>query len=159
MGAGKTTVGAKLATRLDTYQHDLDQVIETRLGETIQNFFAREGEDAFREIENQVMTEELLQAGVLSTGGGVVMRPANRQLLQQTPTPVVYLRTQPAELMRRLHGDEQRPLLKQMDQQGFIDLWQYREPLYQAAADIVIDTDGQSVDQLVTEIMKRLEQK
>lgn len=158
MGAGKTTVGARMAAQLDTYQHDLDQIIEQHLGESIQDFFAREGEAAFRTLEAQVLDRQLAETGILSTGGGVVMTPTSRQLLQRTATPVVYLRTQPEELLRRLQGDSQRPLLKQMDREGFMALWRYREPLYQATADVVIDTDGLTIDQIVTLISKRLEQ-
>lgn len=102
MGAGKTTVGARMAAQLDTYQHDLDQIIEQHLGESIQDFFAREGEAAFRTLEAQVLDRQLAETGILSTGGGVVMTPTSRQLLQRTATPVVYLRTQPEELLRRL---------------------------------------------------------
>ncbi|KRM10215.1 shikimate kinase [Paucilactobacillus suebicus] len=157
MGAGKTTVGAKLAPQLNTYQRDLDEVIERELGESIQEFFAREGEERFRLIETQALKKQLDQVGVLSTGGGVVMRKENRGLLSKSKVPVIYLRTQPEELLDRLQGDEQRPLLQQMDRDGFIRLWEYRDPLYREAADIIVDTDGINADQVATQIIEQLE--
>lgn len=157
MGAGKTTVGAKLVPRINTYQHDLDQVIETQLGQSIQEYFAQHGEVAFRQLETQILTDQLTRCGILSTGGGVVMSEVNRDLLKRTPVPVVYLRTQASELLQRLQGDADRPLLKQLDQEGFLELWQYREPLYQEVADLVVDTDELTADQVATLIMEQLE--
>jgi len=82
-GSGKSTVGRQLARRLGLRFVDSDQVIEQRLGCSIREFFEREGEPAFRDVEQQVM-DELTQAesGVLSTGGGSVLRESNRQCLK-----------------------------------------------------------------------------
>lgn len=159
MGAGKTTVGAQLATKMNTYQRDLDQLIEQRLGETIASYFDRVGEHQFRQFETQILQEYADQSAILSTGGGIVMQTINRQILKQSSAPVVYLRTQPEELLHRLKDDLDRPLLKQMDHAAFIKLWQYREPLYQEVADVTIETDQLTPTQIVSEIINQLEMR
>lgn len=156
MGAGKTTVGTQLAAQLKIPQFDLDQLIEASLGETIATYFSRMGEEKFRQVETTLLKTHLADEGVLSTGGGVVMKEANRQLLKQAKAPVIYLRTQPEELLERLQNDLQRPLLQQMDHDAFIELWQYREKLYQEVADVVIETDGKQPDEIATTILKEI---
>ena len=94
---------------------DSDQAIEARLGCSIREFFEREGEDRFRDIEQEVIAQLCAQApGVLATGGGVVLRLANRDALRAAGT-VVYLQSQPEDLMRRLRHDHKRPLLQVAD--------------------------------------------
>ena len=101
-GSGKSTVGRQLARRLQLPFHDSDHVIEARLGCSIRQFFEREGEDSFRDVESSVI-DELTRAptAVLSTGGGAVLRPANRLHLRGRGQ-VVYLKSSPEELFRRL---------------------------------------------------------
>lgn len=156
MGAGKTTVGQKLADRIMTVQYDLDQLIEQQLGESIATYFERNGEAKFRSFETQVLQSYLTTPGILSTGGGIVMQAANRRMLDQTAAPVIYLRTQPQQLLQRLADDLQRPLLKQLNRQTFIDLWHYREPLYQEVADLVIDTDDLTPAQIADAIVAKI---
>lgn len=157
MGTGKTTVGVELAKRMELTQFDLDDLIEAKLGETIKTFFAREGEAKFREIETEVLDEYLDNEGILSTGGGVVMKDLNRELLKETQTPVVYLRTQPNKIMDRLSGEtDGRPVLKNMTSKRFNDLWQFRAPLYEEVSDIVIDTDQLTPKELSYEIMRMI---
>jgi shikimate kinase len=110
-GSGKSTVGRQLARRLSLPYADADHAIEQRLGCSIRDFFEREGEDAFRDVEEQVL-DELTQRPslVLSTGGGAVLRPANREHLHAR-TQVVYLHATPEDLHRRLRHDQHRPLL------------------------------------------------
>ena len=114
-GSGKSTVGRQLARRLKTGFFDYDQVIERELGCSIRVFFEREGEAAFRDHEEQVI-DTLTSAGtsVLATGGGAVLRPANRAHLHGR-TRVVYLRSTPEEIFRRLRHDRNRPLLQVAD--------------------------------------------
>src|SRR5690349_548465 len=114
-GSGKSTVGRQLSRRLRLPFFDSDQLIEQHLGCTIKDFFAREGEVAFRDIEERVIREAMQGASsVLATGGGAVLREANRTNLRAGGR-VVYLRSSPDELYRRLRHDRVRPLLQVAD--------------------------------------------
>lgn len=156
-GSGKSTVGRQLARRLQLRFSDSDQVIEQRIGCPIREYFEREGETSFRDIEEQVLDELTQQSGVLSTGGGAVLRDANRQRLH-TRGKVVYLKSTPEELMRRLRHDTQRPLLQVGDPlQRLRELYTVRDPLYRETAHFVIDTGRPSVATLVNMIVMQLE--
>ncbi len=157
-GSGKSTVGRQLARRLSLPFFDSDQVIEARLGCSIREYFEREGEERFRDLEEAVL-DELTQgpASVVSTGGGSVLRPANRTHLHGRGT-VVYLRSVPEELFRRLRHDRNRPLLQVEDPlQRLRDLFAVRDPLYRQTAHFVIDTGRPSVATLVNMIVMQLE--
>lgn len=156
MGAGKTTVGQELADRIKTVQYDLDQLIEQQLGESIGTYFERNGEASFRSFETQVLQDYLATPGILSTGGGIVMQAVNRSMLGDPKAIVIYLRTQPQQLLRRLANDMQRPLLKQLTRESFVDLWNYREPLYQEVANIIIDTDNLTPSQIADKIVAKI---
>lgn len=157
-GSGKTTVGKQLARRLKLAFLDSDHVIEERLGCSIREFFEREGEDRFRDVEQEVIDElSRGQACVLSTGGGAVLRPANRQHLHERGR-VVYLRSTPEDVYRRVRHDRNRPLLLVADPlQRLRDLYDARDPLYRETAHYVIDTGRPSVATLVNMIVMQLE--
>ena len=111
-GCGKSTVGRHLARQLHWRHVDSDTEIERQIGSSIRAFFEQHGEAAFRDIEQQVLERLSLERGtVISTGGGAVLREANRQALSAN-AEVVYLRSSPEELFRRLRHDTQRPLLQ-----------------------------------------------
>lgn len=157
-GSGKSTVGRQLARRLAIPFFDSDHVIEQRLGCSIRAFFEREGEERFRDIEQAVL-DELTQgpACVLSTGGGSVLRPVNRQHLRERGR-VVYLRSTPEEVFRRVRHDRNRPLLQVDDPlQRLRDLYAVRDPLYRETAHFVIETGRPSVATLVNMIVMQLE--
>ena len=157
-GSGKSTVGRQLARRLQLPFVDTDPVIERRLGCSIRTYFEREGEESFRDEEEAVL-DELTQShnGVLSTGGGVVLRSGNRERLR-TRTHVVYLHSAPEEVFRRLRHDQNRPLLQVEDPLGRLrDLYAVRDPLYREAAHFVIETGRPSVATLVNMIVMQLE--
>jgi shikimate kinase len=157
-GSGKSTVGRQLARRLGLRFVDSDQVIEQRLGYSIREFFEREGEPAFRDVEQQVM-DELTQSesGVLSTGGGSVLRESNRQCLQQR-TVTFYLHSSPEEVFKRLRHDQNRPLLQVADPLVRLrELYQARDRLYRDSAHYVIETGRPSVASLVNMIIMQLE--
>ncbi|MBK9574923.1 MAG: shikimate kinase [Rhodoferax sp.] len=157
-GSGKTTVGRQLARRLQLPFVDSDQVIEQRLRCSIRDYFEREGEESFRDVE-QAVIDELTQAGpcVLSTGGGAVIRSANRNHMRQRGK-VVYLNSSPDELIRRLRHDTSRPLLQVGDPLARLrELHAARDPLYRAAAHFVIETGRPSVATLVNMIVMQLE--
>ena len=156
-GSGKSTIGRQLARRLQLPFHDSDQLIEQRLGCPIREFFEREGEESFRDIEEQAIDELTRQAGVLSTGGGAVLRPKTREHLRQRGR-VIYLRSTPEELYRRLRHDTQRPLLQVTDPlQRLRDLYAARDPLYREVGHFVVDTGRPSVPALVNKILMQLE--
>lgn len=156
-GSGKSTVGRQLARRLQLSFTDSDQVIEQRIGCPIREFFEREGEERFRDIEERVLDDLTRQPGVLATGGGAVLRASNREHLHARGK-VVYLKSTPEELFRRLRHDSQRPLLQVSDPlQRLRDLYAVRDPLYRETAHFVIDTGRPSVATLVNMIVMQLE--
>jgi shikimate kinase len=159
-GGGKSTVGRQLARRLAWTFIDADTVLEERLGMPIRQFFEQQGEPAFRDIEEQVI-DDLTQPGsepkVLATGGGALLREPNRRHLNERCT-VVYLRSSPDELYRRLRHDTQRPLLQVADPLGKLkELHGQRHPLYEATAHYSVDTGRPSVASLVNMIIMQLE--
>ncbi len=142
MGAGKSTIGKLLARSLKLGFADSDSEIETRTGADIPWIFDVEGEEGFRDREEQVI-EEMTQLDhtVLATGGGVVMREANRKALSERGF-VIYLHATLDEQLRRTRGDRNRPLLNQGDPEEVLRrLIEVREPLYREIADHVIETD------------------
>jgi len=157
-GSGKSTVGRQLARRLKMPFLDSDNVIEQRLGCSIREYFEREGEARFRDLEAEVIDELTQQSpGVLSTGGGVVLREANRFNLRNR-TRVVYLNSTPDELFRRLKHDKSRPLLQVADPLGRLrELHAQRDPLYRETAHLNIDTGRPSVSSLVHMIASQLD--
>jgi len=157
-GCGKSTVGRHLARQLDLPFADSDSEIESRIGMPIRDFFAREGEDRFRDLEQEVI-DELTQrdALVLATGGGAVLRPSNRDALHSR-THVMYLRASPEDLFRRLRHDTQRPLLQVADpQQRLRELFRERDPLYRRTAHFVIEAVRPSVPALMGMVLMQLE--
>jgi len=157
-GGGKSTVGRHLAKRLGRLFLDTDAVIEQRIARSIRSFFEQEGEAAFRDIESQVIAELCVPRGiVLATGGGSTLREANRVELS-THCHVIYLRSTPEELYRRLRHDTQRPLLQVRDPLARLrELHAERDPLYQSVAHYVIDTGRPSVPTLVNTLLAQLE--
>lgn len=157
-GSGKTTVGRQLARRLQLPFVDSDYEIEVRIGCSIREFFEREGEVRFRDIEQEVL-DTLTQGSskVLSTGGGAVLREANRQHLHDRGR-VVYLKSTPEELFRRLRHDTNRPLLQVADPLAKLkSLFAERDPLYKEVAHFVLETGRPSVATLVNMIVMQLE--
>jgi shikimate kinase len=157
-GSGKSTVGRQLARRLAVPFHDSDHEIEQRLGCSIREYFDREGEAAFRDVEQRTLDELSRQdPGVLSTGGGAVLRPANRQRLREAGK-VVYLRSTPEEIYRRIRHDTTRPLLQVDNPLAKLrELYAERDPLYRETAHFVIETGRPSVPTLVNMVLMQLE--
>jgi shikimate kinase len=161
-GSGKSTVGRHVARHLGLPFIDTDQVIEQRIGCSIREYFETQGEPAFRDIEQAVIDEATQLGGhVIATGGGAVLCEANRSVLNSRTT-VVYLRSTPEDLARRLRHDTHRPLLQQ--QGGAADplrrlrtLFQERDPLYRRCAHFIIETGRPSVHALVNMVLMQLE--
>lgn len=157
MGAGKSTIGRLLSSELGLEFYDSDKVIEERCGANIPWIFDMEGEQGFRDREQQVI-EELTQLPniVLATGGGVVIRPENRQHLSDRGL-VVYLRTSVEQQLARTSKDKNRPLLRTENPQAVLQsLFDIRDPLYQDVADIIIETDSSNPKWVVQEIKQLL---
>jgi shikimate kinase len=158
-GCGKSTIGRQLARLRQLPFLDSDHEIERFIGCSIREFFEREGEPAFRDMEQRVIGEILgaSQVRVVATGGGSVLRPANREAMKAHAT-VVYLHTQPEDLARRLSHDTQRPLLQVADpRQRLRDLYAVRDPIYREVADIVVDTAHKTATTLVNLISMQLD--
>ena len=157
-GGGKSTVGRHLARRLNASFSDTDGLIEQRIGCPIRTFFEQEGEERFRDIESSALGDLLAATrGVVATGGGIVLRDVNRQLLRDH-TVCVYLRSTPEELFRRLRHDMKRPLLQVADPLARLrELFVKRDPLYRDAAHFIIETGRPSVPTLVNMILMQLE--
>jgi shikimate kinase len=156
-GAGKSSVGRQLASRLGLPFLDGDREIERLTGQSVARLFASAGEEAFRNTEEQVLATLLRSpAGVLATGGGVVLRPANRVVLKANST-VIYLDANVDELHRRLRGDQHRPLLQVADPLARLrEMHQTRDPLYRETAHIVVHAGGTTVKELVSRIVGEL---
>jgi len=157
-GAGKSAVGKELGRRLQRHFADSDVVIEQRIGCSIREYFEREGEAAFRQLEEQVLAELGEQgAGVVATGGGIVIRSANRACLLRS-FRVVYLHATPEDLYRRLRHDTKRPLLQVADPLARLrELYSARNGLYREVAHAVVETGRASVAAVVTEVQRQLQ--
>jgi len=159
-GSGKSTVGRHLSRRLGLPFVDMDQRLEQQLGCSIRSYFDQHGEAAFREHEAVLLAQLADEPGdmVLSTGGGVVLRPENRATLREGFTHVMYLRASADDIFRRLRHDRTRPLLQVADPlERLRELYRTRDPLYREAAHYVIETGRPSVHTLVNMVMMQLE--
>lgn len=157
MGAGKTSVGRMLARRLDMKFFDADAEIERITGVKIPVIFEIEGESGFRSREEKMIEQLTAMNGiVLATGGGAVISEANRHFLKSRGR-VIYLRAAPEDLWRRTRRDRNRPLLQTADPLGKLrSLHEQRDPLYQEAAHLIVDTGSQSVAHLTSRIQQLL---
>lgn len=156
MGCGKTSVGTKLARVLQYRFLDTDQMLEEEFGCSISEFFAQKGEAAFREKETELLKRLSLDYDgiILSTGGGMPLCPENAELLKKIGV-VVYLKTTKETTLARLKGDTTRPLLTGDNVEERVEnLLNQRVPLYTAAADEIVETDGKSFYELISEIEK-----
>lgn len=158
MGSGKTSVGVRLSYRLRMPVEDTDKMIERREGCSVSDIFEREGEASFREKETALLRELLDRKGgyIFSVGGGTPVRPRNQELLKQLGK-VVYLRVKPETVYQRLKEDSTRPLLQCEDPLRRIrELMVSRKEAYEACADLVLDTDDLSVDEIIETIAEEM---
>jgi shikimate kinase len=158
-GCGKSTAGRQLARQLGWPFADSDAEIEREIGGSIRAYFDRHGEESFRELEQAAIGRLTAPARfVLATGGGAVLREANRLAMKRHGNQVVYLRATPEDLARRLRHDTHRPLLQGGDPlRKLRDLFRQRDPLYREVADFVIDTGRTSVPTLVNLLSMQVE--
>ncbi|KQY51027.1 shikimate kinase [Lysobacter sp. Root494] len=147
MGAGKTSIGQRLAARFGLRLVDADREIERESNATVVELFEREGEAGFRGRESAVLARLLQEDGiVLSTGGGAVLDGDNRALLRERGF-VVHLQASVGQQLARLAHDHTRPLLARPDREQVLrQLAAIRTPLYAQVADLAFDADDLDID-------------
>lgn len=156
MGSGKTTVGFRLSYRLRKPVIDTDKEIEREEQRSIAEIFAREGETYFRDRETMCLQKLLrtVKEQIISVGGGLPLREENRKLLRELGQ-VFYLQASAETIYERVKHDTTRPLLQCDDPQGKIrTMLVERDGYYRDAADVVINVDGKSFEQILDEIEK-----
>jgi shikimate kinase len=156
MASGKSAVAAPLAQRLGITLFNVDDEIVSRSGlPSIPAIFAEKGESHFRELEAEVAAS-LRDAHdvVISTGGGIITRPENMSNLRANGGVVIYLRTSFETVAERAGELASRPLFA--DKANALELYQQRLPIYERYADITVDTDGRSVEQVCSAIISHL---
>lgn len=160
MAAGKTAVARQLAQRLDKKLVELDALIEQRAGKTVARIFAEDGETAFREWEIALVKEVAAARNqVIATGGGIVLNTINVDRLRQGGV-IVYLEASPTAILKRAQASTAvRPLLAGEDKAGIIEkMLRFRQPYYDRAADIRLDTSAIAVNAVAGRIIELLKQ-
>lgn len=160
MGAGKTTIGRKLARKLSMAFHDSDHEIEERTGADIPWIFEIEGEEGFRKRETTIIEElSKLENCVIATGGGAILNEANRNILKQSGM-VFYLNSGADKILKRTQSDKRRPLLQTKDRLARIkEIIAERDPLYREIADEIVQTDKMSISHIVKFIINKISPK
>ena len=150
-GAGKTTVGRLIAQQWSLPFRDTDADVESHAGKSIAEIFFDDGEDAFRALERAAVARALREhTGVLSLGGGAVLDASTRQLLQSEH--VVFLSVGLGEAAKRVGLNRDRPVLALNPRAALRELLEQRLPLYREVADVEVDTDGLTPQQVVTRL-------
>ena len=157
MGAGKSSVGKRLAKQLSRKFYDSDKVLEERTGVAITTIFELEGEQGFRQRETKILQELVnVKNGIIATGGGAVLLSENITLLKQNSI-VIYLKASVNSQIKRTRHDKKRPLLQTDDRHATLQkLANARNPIYNKIADIIIDTDTQSISSSIEQIITHI---
>lgn len=155
-GAGKSTVGRRLARRWGVSFRDSDQMVEAEAGKSVADIFVDEGEASFRARERDVIAQALDDPdGVLALGGGAVLDESTRARLEQAPC--VWLRVGVGEAAKRVGLNTNRPLLLGNVRGTLMALLDERTPLYEHVATWTVDTDGRTVDEVVEDVASQVE--
>ncbi len=159
MGAGKSSVGRCLQQRTGLARLDTDEMVAAQFGIPIAQIFEKHGEEGFRIAETEVLRKLApVRPAVVVTGGGIVVRAENVDLLKQLGT-IVWVTADEATLFERASRRNDRPLLQQENPRAvFLDLLREREPLYRTAADLRVDTSKMTHDEVVEAILSKLEE-
>ena len=149
MGAGKSTIARNLAPDFV----DMDTLIEERLGMPIARFFSEKGEAAFRQIEEEVLADLLKTDQVISTGGGIVISPRNRDLLKEN-SDNIYLKADFETLYQRISADKdnQRPLFLNNSKEDLAAIFDERQAWYEEVASQIVDVSGLSPEEIIEEL-------
>lgn len=160
MGVGKSSVGIRIAERTGRMWYDTDVVITDRHGR-ISDIFEFYGEAHFRALETEIVRELSERDDlVISTGGGLVLKPENSELLKKNGR-IFFMRAGFETLLKRVRADETRPLLKNTGKtaETLGRLLEERTPVYEHVADYIVDTDGRSVEEVADEIISLMERE
>lgn len=149
MGAGKSTI----ARSLNPNYLDVDALIEKRLGMSIEEFFTEKGEEAFRQVESEVLADLLQRDQIVSTGGGVVVSQKNRDLLK-TNSDNIYLKADFETLYQRISADKdnQRPLFLNNSKEELAAIFQERQAWYEEVASRILDVTKLSPEEIIEEL-------
>lgn len=160
MGAGKSVVSKRLGEICQMKVIEMDREIELREGREISEIFSEEGEGYFRDLETQLLIElRETENAVISCGGGAPLRECNVKEMKKNGRVVLLMAT-PETIWKRVRGDRKRPLLEgKRNVESIKALMESRQESYLAAADLVVATDGKSIEEISREIIKRVEEK
>ncbi len=159
MGSGKTTIGSLLAEKLGLAFRDTDHLIEEREEKTVSQIFLDQGEDAFRAIEKRVLRDELLTDGtVLSLGGGAPISIDAQSALRAISSYIIFLDISLSTVVPRIGFNRDRPLLLNNPRGQWQTLMEARRPIYEALADVTINVDDKSEEEIVTIALSSLEE-
>lgn len=160
MGSGKTTISQLYGSLYHQPVFDLDAEIVQAANKSIPEIFAEHGEEYFRNLEHQVLIKTLSKDGILATGGGTPIRKDNADQLLKDPAPVVWLQADAKTTLHRIRqqvGD--RPIGDKLNENGVANLQSQRHAAYQHCADLTIDTDGLTPQQIVDQIHQFLQKQ
>jgi len=156
-GSGKSTVGKALSRELSTNFADTDELIVAREGKSIPQIFNENGEPGFRKIEAEVVISALsADYGVLSLGGGSILLPEVREAISKANTEVIFLRIGLGNVIPRISGKSDRPLVADNPEAQWTKLFQEREPLYKSLATIEVSTDNKKPSEVARELVERM---
>lgn len=157
-GSGKTSVAKKLAKKLDKKFLDMDDLLSQKVNMSLPEFVKKFGWDLFRDKESE-LTNELQDTtnAVISTGGGIILRSQNSKALKKNGK-FIFLKTSVDSMLKRLEGDRSRPALtdKRTLKEELEHVWEERKTLYENAADIIIETDNKTIEEIAEKIISKL---
>ena len=157
MGTGKSSISRRLKKLLNMREVDTDAMIVEREGMSISEIFDQKGEEAFRNMETELLRELKYEKNlIISCGGGMALRDENAAIMKEAGM-VVWLTATPETILKRVEHDDSRPLLRGNKNVEFIsNLLNKRNPKYDAAADLQVVTDNRSIQSISEEIIKHL---
>jgi shikimate kinase len=158
MGSGKSSAGRILERRTGWPRFDTDELVAARFGRAVSEIFAKFGEDTFRDAESEVVGQlSAATPAVIVTGGGVVLRASNVELLRRVGT-LVHLEADEETLFRRVSRRTTRPLLQTENPRAtLVELLRVRVPLYREAADVQVDTSRLTHDEVAEAVLNKVE--
>ena len=154
MGSGKTTLAKKLSELMNKSYVDIDDLIELEENMSISEIFSNYGEGYFRKVEN-IILQSTGNSEIIACGGGIIINKNNRKFLNENGF-TIYLKTSLPILEKRLNGINRRPLLKNKDLQKTLSgIYHKRKKLYEDTADLIIETDGKSLNKIASMIQEK----